>query len=212
MIYALDAQNLFDDRSSFVGEWKLDEAMDSLAGRKHPEAIVVGIDNHGAFRTQEYNLFNSEQYGPGLGRNFLDFLVADLKSYIDREYRTLRGREHTAIIGSSMGGLIAFSALLQYPDVFSKAGVYSPSFWISEDYYSLPGKSDIRNPVKLYMTVGEEEGDVMKNPFRRMRDSLETYLEQDALKIQIVPGGKHSESSWAREFPISYSWWFSTDK
>lgn len=212
VIYALDGQNLFDRRTSFAGEWRMDETLDSLAGVGHPEAIVVGIDNHSAFRTQEYNLFNHERYGPGLGGAFLDFVAGDLKDYIDQEYRTLSGRENTAIIGSSMGGLMAFAAAMKFPHVFSRAGVYSPSFWISEEYFDLPKQSPGYENTRIYMTVGEDEGPVMTPPFQRMKDSLTPHMIPGRLQTRIIPGGKHNEPTWAAEFPGTFTWWFPKGK
>ena len=46
VLYMHDGQNVFDDATSFAGEWGVDEAMDTL-GLKATECIVVGIDNGG---------------------------------------------------------------------------------------------------------------------------------------------------------------------
>src|SRR5258705_4692112 len=53
VLYMHDGQNVFDDATSFLGEWGVDEAMDTL-GLKTKECIVVGIDNGGDKRLNEY--------------------------------------------------------------------------------------------------------------------------------------------------------------
>ena len=42
VIYMHDAQNLFDDKTSFVGEWKVDEYLDTLDKN---ESIIIGIEH-----------------------------------------------------------------------------------------------------------------------------------------------------------------------
>ena len=67
---------------------------------------------------------------------YLDFLLNDLKPYIDRNFRTKSGRDFTGIMGSSLGGLFSFYAGLKYQNIFSKIGVFSPSFWFSDEIYT----------------------------------------------------------------------------
>jgi len=66
---------------------------------------------------------------PPRGRNggdaYLRFIVEELKPRIDATFRTKPGREHTAIAGSSMGGLISLYAAAEYPDVFGRVGAVS---------------------------------------------------------------------------------------
>jgi predicted alpha/beta superfamily hydrolase len=91
-----DGQNLFDDLTSYNGEWGVDETMDSIAS----PCIVVGIDNGGAKRMNEYNVHDHPKHGKGEGRQYLEFLVRTLKPYIDKNYRTLRAARSTMIAGS----------------------------------------------------------------------------------------------------------------
>ena len=58
VVYMLDGQNLFDRKTSFSGEWGVDETMNTLAENHQQEAMVIGIDNHGVFRMQEYNVYD----------------------------------------------------------------------------------------------------------------------------------------------------------
>ena len=115
VLYMQDGQNLFDDATSYAGEWGVDEFMDSL---KYGQCIVVGIDNGGDKRMTEYNPYDNKKFGKGEGKKYIDFLVKTLKPFIDKNYRTLPGIQNTGIAGSSMGGLISLYAILQYPKVF----------------------------------------------------------------------------------------------
>ena len=128
VLYMHDGQNLFENATSYAGEWGIDETMDAFKNA----CIVVGIDNGGVLRMNEYNP-NTSQFGKGEGRSYLAFIVENLKPFIDKTYRTLADSRHTYMAGSSMGGLISFYAGLYYPHVFGALGIFSPSFWIVPD-------------------------------------------------------------------------------
>ncbi|MFN2396927.1 MAG: alpha/beta hydrolase-fold protein, partial [Bacteroidales bacterium] len=108
VIYMHDGQNLFDVETSFMGEWEVDETLNDLAARGYNVPIVVGIDNGGNHRANEYlPYFFSNLNAGGEGDEYMEFIVETLKPFIDNEYRTLPDRENTGIIGSSLGGVIS---------------------------------------------------------------------------------------------------------
>ena len=207
VIYMLDGQNLFDDKTSYAGEWGIDESMDQLIAEGLPEAIVVGIDNHGVFRMQEYNVYDSDRFGPQQGYAFTRFLVESLKPMIDKKYRTLTEAEHTAIVGSSMGGLMAYYILMTQPKTFSKAGVFSPSFWVNEAIYSIHQENEALKTCKIYMLVGGEEGQMVPLA-QRMEQVLTSEIPKDQLYSAVVPNEGHNEAFWRKEFPKMYRWLF----
>ena len=133
VIYMEDGQNLFNESTSFSGEWKVDEAMDSLFTMGKRNAIIVGIENGGPERLNEYSAWNNAKYGGGKGELYADFLANTLKPFIDKTYRTLPKAKNTGLIGSSMGGLISFYTGMKYPDKFGKLGIFSPSFWFARN-------------------------------------------------------------------------------
>ena len=97
VLYMHDGQNVFDDATSFSGEWGVDEAIDTL-GLKYKECIVVGIDNGADKRLNEYcpydfNLTANKLSGKGEGNLYVDFLVKTLKPFIDKKYRTQKDKE-----------------------------------------------------------------------------------------------------------------------
>ena len=56
-------------------------------------------------------------------------VVEELKPFIDRQYRTYCGPDDTGLGGSSLGGLVSLYLGLQYPDIFGKLAIMSPSVW-----------------------------------------------------------------------------------
>lgn len=98
--------------------------------------IVVGIEcsDRDLQRVQEYCPYSIESriYGhiDGKGEETMNWIVNELKPFIDRTYRTWPFREATAIAGYSMGGMMSLYAVLHYNQYFSKAASISPSFLI----------------------------------------------------------------------------------
>ncbi|MBL7775051.1 MAG: alpha/beta hydrolase, partial [Saprospiraceae bacterium] len=97
VLYMHDGQNLFDNNTSSFGEWQVDEALNRLFNQGDYGCIVVGIDNGGAKRLDEYSPWKNPEYGGGEGKAYLDFIVRTLKPHIDSVYRTLPGCESTGI-------------------------------------------------------------------------------------------------------------------
>lgn len=156
VLYMHDGQNLFDQATSYCGEWEVDETMETLS-QEGVEAIVVGIPNLGAERLSEYSPFSDPRYGGGRGDAYLAFIVETLKPLIDGDFRTLPEREHTGIMGSSMGGLISFYAFFHRPETFGFAGAMSPSLWFNRqaifDYMSQAPFT----PGRIYLDIGTNE-------------------------------------------------------
>ena len=126
VLYMQDGQNLFDQETSFAGEWQVDEAMERLAEDEALEAIVVGIPNAGESRLAEYSPFADRRFGGGKADAYLRFVLGTVKPLVDRKFRTQRERESTGIAGSSMGGLLALYAFFEYGESFGRVGAVSP--------------------------------------------------------------------------------------
>ena len=202
VIYMHDAQNLFDDATSFVGEWDVDGTLNALYEKTGKGFIVVGVENGGEKRIEEYTPYKNEKYGGGKGAIYIDFLVNELKPYIDKNYRTETNSENTAIIGSSLGGLISFYGGLKYPTVFGKIGALSTSFWFSSDKINdFATKNGNQQNSKIYFLVGGKEGDTMVPDTENMAKLLaDLGFPKDHIKTKIVEEGKHTESFWKTEF------------
>lgn len=211
VLYMQDGQNLFDAATSAYGEWGVDETLDSLSQKGYPNIIVIGIDNGGDHRINEYDPYNNQKYGKGEGKEYATFLANTLKPFIDKHFRTLPGPENTGIAGSSMGGLISFYTWLKYPDVFGKASIFSPSFWIAPEIKNDIHLNDLQKAEKVFFIAGDAESQTMVSD---MKDIYNNLLHQGMpspnIQLKVVPGAQHSETYWHKEFPYAYVWLFAT--
>jgi len=211
VLYMQDGQNLFDPAFSASGEWEVDESLDELFAEGDHGCIVVGIDNGGVYRMDEYSPWANPLYGGGgQGGSYMSFIVNTLKTYVDATYRTMPDREHTGIMGSSMGGLISMYGIMEYQHVFSKAGIFSPSFWFagnhSVNHVLGMGK---RNNVKVYFLAGGQEPAYVTQDIQKVTSAmLQAGFNASEMKVHTPADGQHSEWFWRREFADAYHWLF----
>lgn len=232
VLYMHDGQMLFDAATTWNRQaWDVHLAVDALvrAGRIAP-TLIVGVWNGGERRYAEFyprkmldrvpEPLRTEYLQRGMaGRNhsdaYLRFLVEELKPEIDRRYATLPGPEHTAVMGSSMGGLISLYALAEYPQVFGAAGALS-THWVG-----LPtawGPERLRNAAlplaafgylqqalpppgrhRLYLDRGTTDLEAFYAPHQAFVDELLHDLGWRApgLLSRVVEGAGHNERDWA---------------
>ena len=208
-LYMHDAQNLFDDATAFAGEWGVDETLDEFARTRGFEAIVVGIDNGQDERIHELSPWTNPKYGPAQGEQYMAFVVDTVKPWIDAHYRTLADREHTAIAGSSMGGLISHYALLRYPQVFGKAAIFSPSYWFTGEVYTQTAAHPWPSGTKTYFYIGGREDEEAVPDVDRMVALLRTQGHAAGdVTVHVDPQGQHNERAWRAEFPRAIAWLF----
>lgn len=204
VIYMHDAQNLFDAKTSFAGEWNIDEKLDSL---KAP-VIVVGIENTD-HRKDELSPFPHPKHGGGNGNNYLDFLVQTLKPYIDQHYRTKPDSKYTSMMGSSLGGMFTFYALLKYPKVFGKGAVFSPAFWFNRNELVETLNKTRKSNAKIYFLHGDNEGDPDMIPDMNQMENLLNTKRCACMHLNkkvVVKGGQHNEKLWRDGFVKAYLW------
>lgn len=215
VLYMHDGQNIFDDLTSFVGEWSVDETMEELS-KEGIEAIVVGVPNMGSDRLNEYSPFRDPRHGGGKGDAYLTFLLSTVKPLIDRSFRTRADRMHTGLMGSSMGGLISLYGFFRHADEFGLCGAMSPSIWFARGtvYHYIERQPPILG--KIYMDMGTAEGQRVSDPpvLRTMLQLSGTRAGQlynllnekgyragrDILFVE-EENGLHTEAAWARRLP-----------
>ncbi len=198
VLYMQDGQNLFDATTSAFGvEWRADETADSLIKNKIVSPfIIVGIYNT-SDRTEEYTLTPK-------GIEYMKFIVTKLKPFIDKTFRTLPDNDNTAVGGSSYGGTISFLLAWNFPEVFSKAALFSPAFKtdrfdLSEKIINEKGKKDI----VLYIDNG---GVGLEEKLQPEIDEMIEVLKQKGFKqnenlfYYKAPEAKHFEADWAERF------------
>jgi predicted alpha/beta superfamily hydrolase len=222
VLYMQDGQNLFDPELSFTGiTWGVAEALTKgIATNRLNPAIIVGIWNT-SNRFGEYmpqapitlNENSQEQfelwrntYAPAndeylCGDEYLEFLVKDLKPFIDNSYRTQPGTQTTLIAGSSMGALISIYALCKYPQIFGSAACIS-THWpvgngIMEAYLDL--KLPTAGQHKIYFDHGTIGLDAFYDPFQRKVDALmaaKGFEPGVDWLTHVALGADHNEQAW----------------
>ncbi|MGB7655798.1 MAG: alpha/beta hydrolase-fold protein [Novosphingobium sp.] len=147
VVYMHDGHNLFDlKKSNFNKIWAADQAMLAAMRRGVDPRIIVGIwapgnDRYRQYLPRDIYLAGSPALrgqmdvmagGPIVSDLYLAWLAGPLKSWIDSTYRTRPDRDHTAIVGSSMGGLVSCYAFLRFQATYGQAGCVS-SHWPAVD-------------------------------------------------------------------------------
>jgi predicted alpha/beta superfamily hydrolase len=209
VIYMHDGQNLFDEMTAIAGEWGIDESLNQLAEKQNFEVIVVGIDHGGDFRMNELSPWENKRFGEAQGKQYLDFIVEVVKPFIDTNFRTKKDRLHTAIMGSAMGGLISHYGVHAYPEVFSKAGIFSPSYWYSQSVFSFTQFKKAPLDARLYVMYGDNEGDGMIADTNKMHRQLKQQGHpRKNTQFKRVPEGEHNAQLWRTEFSEAVQWLF----
>ncbi len=225
VLYMHDGQNLFDAATAAFGvEWQIDENVDTLVDQDAMnEIIVVGIDNT-SDRTDEYTPTTDPVYGGGDGDLYARFIIDELKPYIDSHYLTACGPEYTAVMGSSLGGLISCYMGWNYSDTFGMAGCVSPSFWWDDEDF-LQAISDPAADVpacRFWIDIGtgegdDEDGDGLADPVLQARSVCDEMIARGlAFETSVgyleVEGGVHDEASWAARVANPLLFFFGTDR
>ncbi|WP_240485083.1 alpha/beta hydrolase [Aestuariibacter salexigens] len=238
VLYMHDGQMLFDASTTWNKQsWQVANTAQRLQDEdKTPPFIVVGVHNGGANRHSEYfpqkpfeclskdkqNDYLKLQRSPGqplftqtpYSDNYLRYLVEELKPFIDKLYATNPDVDSTFIAGSSMGGLISWYALVEYPDVFGGAAAIS-THW--------PGIFDIQgNPLpeifkdyltahlpqggnhKLYFDYGDATLDALYPPLQQSVDDALRKLASPDIEWQThyFKSAAHKEEDWAARLHV----------
>ncbi|WAC64386.1 alpha/beta hydrolase-fold protein [Pseudoxanthomonas sp. SL93] len=222
VLYMHDGQNVFDPATSYTGiDWAVDEAMTRLVSTGQVrEAIVVAVWNTPR-RLQEYmprKPITAASFTPNIGDPpfpvvdlssdaYLRFLVEELKPFVDTHYRTLTGPEDTAVMGSSLGGLISAYAVTEHPNIFGRAGCVS-THWpagqgIVVDYLAahLPQAGTLR----WYFDYGTATIDASYEPYQQRVDPLMQAKGYRAGKDWITrryTGAEHNEAAWRERIEV----------
>jgi predicted alpha/beta superfamily hydrolase len=214
VLYMQDGQNLFDNETAFSGEWQVDETLNSLFNQGDYGAIVVGIDNGGGARLNEYSPWVNPQYGGGEGDDYAAFMANTLKPYIDANFRTRPEPEMNALIGSSMGGLIATYGACEFPLAFRKVGSMSPAYWFSLNNLNSYINTSVLNLQnhRIYFVAGTNESSTMVANINTVRNNMISKgLSASNAFTKFDSFGTHTEGYWRGEFGALYQWLFQNE-
>jgi predicted alpha/beta superfamily hydrolase len=244
VLYMHDGQMLFDATTTWnKQEWKVDEVTSKLMKEnKVDDFIVVAIWNIPELRhmdllpkkpledlskeSQEliFKEAHKMNYDFNLSDinsdNYLKFIVEEVKPFIDENYFVYTDANHTAIMGSSMGGLISMYAICEYPEIFGKAACLS-THWVGfrdfennpipESFFSYMTKN-LPNPAihKIYFDYGTETLDAsyLKYEYRVDEVLQSKGFNQNNYKNLKFEGENHSEASWQKRIDIPFLFLF----
>lgn len=240
VIYMHDGQNLFDKALTVYNqEWGMDEAIGRMVRQGDLRSwIVVGVQSPKAryrslFPQRIFNLLSAdfqkrvtgiqinEPKGDLVGDAYLKFVVETVKPRVDGEFRTLQGPEDTAVMGSSMGGLMAFYAMAEYPQLFGQAAAVSMHMplagvertedhakWTAEAtdaFRRYIAASNMRpGQNRLYIDHGTATLDEAYAPYSK---ALIPMLEAAGWKgpdfiFRTYAGAEHNETAWSQRVDI----------
>jgi predicted alpha/beta superfamily hydrolase len=238
VIYMHDGHNLFDPaKSNFNKIWAADKAMLAVMKQGIEPRIIVGIWASGKDRQRQYlprsfyeagsprlrARMDAFVQGPVVSDAYLAWIAGPLKQWVDASFRTQPGREATAIIGSSMGGLMSCYAFLERPDTFGRAACVS-SHWPA-GVPANQGEFDLEiatqwgdwfaarlgSPTgrRLWLDHGTATLDALYPPYQKVIDAR---IEASEWKRGVdwesreYPGAEHEENAWARRLPEIFAW------
>jgi predicted alpha/beta superfamily hydrolase len=238
VLYMQDGQMLFDAGITWNRqEWRADEVAGALMaeGKVRP-FIIVGVYNGGPRRHVEYFPQKPFRALPddfreqllAMNRNpqqvlfdgdvasdaYLKFLVEELKPYIDANYSVHTDAANTAVMGSSMGGLVSLYAISEYPAVFGAAAALSthwPGIFTVENN-PIPAaffdymQGNLPDPAthRLYFDYGTATLDAMYPPLQAKADAVmrEKGYGAGNWRTLAFEGAEHSEKAWAERLDI----------
>lgn len=239
VLYMHDGGALFDASTNWNNQaWDVDDVAQELinAGKIEP-IIVVGVHNGGVTRHPDYFpqkpfealsatyrhflLEESKREGGHVifsgevqSDAYLRFLVEELKPFIDQTYSTRPGRADTAIMGSSMGGLISMYSICEYPEVFGKAACLS-THWpgiftleanpIPEAFIKyMEGQLPDPDTHRIYFDYGTVELDALYVGIQPMVDRVmvQRGYNQSNWTTRKFEGENHSEDAWNKRLHI----------
>lgn len=212
VLYVHDGQNIFDPKTSAFGvDWGLGQVIERelRQGRIAP-LIAVAVYNT-RYRMEEYTPTCDYRERGGLAQTFLQALVEELKPMIDSKYNTRVEAHSTAMMGSSLGGLVTLHASQDFGHVFQRLAALSPSlWWAGRDLISaLAGARTFHRPYRLWVDMGTRESneDRNRNGVADILDDLRLLryvllgrgMEEGVdLHVEEIPGGAHTEADWGR--------------
>jgi len=210
VVYFHDGQNIFDPATAAFGvAWQADLSAERQFRRGTlPPLLMVGVYNTPA-RHDEYTMHvDGQRKEGGRGHLYGRFLFEEVKPFIDKHYRTQRGRETTAVIGSSLGGLCSLGLARLHHRSFGCCGILSPSlWWCGGQILNDIEERDLSwlRTMRFWLDMGTRETH-LKRPLHPGIQRLR-YLRGLFDVAGLAPGhhyeyqeiidGEHNEASWA---------------
>ena len=229
VIYLTDAQHIFGAEAntplSYPWDWEFDETLDELYKNTGKGTIAVGIEYDAYHPWDEYTPWNNYHmynwlnvthynFGSnvvyGKGDNFLDFIVYELKPFVDSIYRTKPEREYTAIGGGSRCALFSIYAGLREPDHFSRVMNMSAAVWLANDSTVWLSNNKLlkwfdnhqaSSNVRYYMYVGKKESGAGGYPLNGPEWYLVYIQGKHYTREKLIADGVLASNHWENAGP-----------
>ena len=214
VIYMTDGQNLFDGDSCVWGCWHTIEAVEAEMQSGLGGAVIVAIDHGNEHRDNELTpgsigkvicADEMENFTEPLGEEFDSFLVNKVMPYVEANFPIIKDRTHTAICGSSSGGLQSFFTGLEHSDKFSMIGAFSPAFLLyTEEDMRAWIVSKLRETLPyLYLYTGS--GDELEQRIYQSTEMVYDILMEigypyESMNEVVMFDYRHHEDAWAEIF------------
>lgn len=212
VLYMHDGQNVFSDNDAIGGvSLELEKYLNEI----QLDVIVVGIDQNSNERKNEYCPWVNGEYSKkilgevepfgGKGEQYIDFVVNELKPYIDDNYRTIR--DESSMAGISLGGLITAYACCRYPKVFKNITIMSAAFYVNqENIEELLRHTDLSEVKSFYFNCGTKEagyGTIISNEFVNSNKAVYEILKEKLpnVKFKLIDGGEHNYTYFRKRIP-----------
>lgn len=231
VLYMHDGQNVFNNETAFNGlSWNAAETAQKVIDEGIVEPFIIVAISNTSNRFYEYFPQKSAEYldsgdlesvekTTGTSNHeftadaYLKFIVNELKPFIDKNYNVKTDAIDTAIMGSSMGGLISFYAVCEYPNTFGKAACVSTHWTVTDDF----GNTTIAEATRkyfesaipdagshrIYFDYGSEGIDANYAPHQEQIDYLmkhKGYVNGENWLTKQYQGADHTEKSWSERF------------
>ena len=215
VMYMFDGHNLFYDEMATYGKcWGLAEFMEQW-DRK---LIIVGMEcsHEGHNRLNEYCPYTGRDHRirfTGKGVQTFQWIINDVKPFIDENFRTLPDRSNTAVAGSSMGGIMSVYGVIHHNEVFSRGICVSAMMQRNlADYRKTLSEAEIGADTRIYISWGEKEvapAPAGKDNATESSEAIAAYRLESELKqrgastlIYCQPEGEHCERDWEKQNPL----------
>ena len=205
----------------------------ALYARQAVRPFVLVAIHANEQRVQEYGTAGHPDFN-GRGSQaatYSDFILQELLPYCQAAYKVSAKPEDAVMAGFSLGGLSAFDLVWHHPEAFSRAGVFSGSFWwrqraVGAGYtpadrimHGLVRAGRLHPNHRFWFQTGtlDERNDRNENG---VIDSIEDCLDlmeelirhgldaQQSIRYVQVEGGHHHPDTWGRVLPDFLLWAF----
>lgn len=185
--YMQDGQNLFFPEEAFLGRhWEVEETSGLLSTMNAAEDVIfIGI--HSGDRMLDYTKPGYEPYA----RSLAEEIVPEA----GRLLRLKRHRRQRSVWGSSLGGVVSFYAVWQFPEVFGVGVCMSSTFSHRDDLMERVLSEEPRD-VAFYLDSGWPEDNFEVTMGMAMALVSRGWTYGRNLVHLSFPMATHDEISW----------------